>query len=27
MDNRFWAVGEQVGNACKDGVKFKEKMK
>jgi len=26
-DNRFWAVGEQVGNAWKDGVKFKEKMK
>ncbi len=26
-DNRFWAVGEQVGNAWKDGVKFKEQMK
>jgi flavin reductase (DIM6/NTAB) family NADH-FMN oxidoreductase RutF len=26
-DNRFWAVGEQVGNAWKDGVKFKEKKK
>jgi len=24
-DNRFWSVGEQVGNAWKDGVKFKEK--
>lgn len=24
-DNRYWAVGEQVGNAWKDGVKFKEK--
>jgi len=23
-DNRFWAVGEQVGNAWKDGVKFRE---
>jgi len=23
-DNRFWAVGEQVGNAWKDGVKYKE---
>ena len=26
-DNRFWAVGEQVGNAWKDGVKFRETMK
>ncbi len=26
-DNRFWAVGEQVGNAWKDGVKFKEGLK
>jgi len=26
-DNRFWAVGEQVGNAWKDGVKFREAMK
>jgi len=26
-DNKFWAVGEQVGNAWKDGVKFKEEMK
>ena len=26
-DNRFWALGEQVGNAWKDGVKFKEKRK
>ncbi len=26
-DNRFWAVGEQVGNAWKDGVAFKEKLK
>jgi flavin reductase (DIM6/NTAB) family NADH-FMN oxidoreductase RutF len=25
-DNRFWAVGEQVGNAWKDGVKFKERL-
>lgn len=23
-DNRFWALGEQVGNAWKDGVKYKE---
>jgi len=23
-DNRFWSVGEQVGNAWKDGVKYKE---
>jgi flavin reductase (DIM6/NTAB) family NADH-FMN oxidoreductase RutF len=26
-DNRFWAVGEQVGNAWRDGVEFKEKRK
>ncbi len=26
-DNRFWAVGAQVGNAWKDGVKFTEKKK
>jgi flavin reductase (DIM6/NTAB) family NADH-FMN oxidoreductase RutF len=26
-DNRFWAIGEQVGNAWKDGVKFKEGLK
>jgi flavin reductase (DIM6/NTAB) family NADH-FMN oxidoreductase RutF len=25
-DNRFWAVGEQVGNAWKDGVKYKKKI-
>jgi flavin reductase (DIM6/NTAB) family NADH-FMN oxidoreductase RutF len=26
-DNRFWSVGEHVGNAWKDGVKFREKLK
>jgi flavin reductase (DIM6/NTAB) family NADH-FMN oxidoreductase RutF len=26
-DNRFWSLGEQVGNAWKDGVKFKENIK
>ncbi|HSB33170.1 MAG TPA: flavin reductase family protein [Nitrospirota bacterium] len=26
-DNRFWAIGEQVGNAWKDGLKFKEQLK
>ena len=26
-DNRFWAVGEHVGNAWKDGVKYREKLK
>lgn len=26
-DNRFWAVGEQVGNAWKDGIEFKKRMK
>lgn len=26
-DNRFWSVGEQVGNAWKDGVAYKERMK
>jgi flavin reductase (DIM6/NTAB) family NADH-FMN oxidoreductase RutF len=25
-DNRFWSVGEHVGNAWKDGVKYKEKL-
>lgn len=25
-DNRFWAVGEQVGNAWKDGVAYKENI-
>ncbi|HSB34959.1 MAG TPA: flavin reductase family protein [Nitrospirota bacterium] len=25
-DNRFWALGEQVGNAWKDGLKFKERL-
>ncbi|MGE5807691.1 MAG: flavin reductase family protein [Nitrospirota bacterium] len=25
-DNRFWALGEQVGNAWKDGLKFKEQF-
>lgn len=26
-DNRFWAVGDQVGNAWKDGVSYREKLK
>lgn len=26
-DNRFWSVGEQVGNAWKDGVAYQKKMK
>ncbi|HET7317835.1 MAG TPA: flavin reductase family protein [Nitrospirota bacterium] len=26
-DNRFWALGKQVGNAWTDGLKFKEKLK
>ncbi len=26
-DNRFWALGEQVGNAWKDGVQFREKLR
>jgi flavin reductase (DIM6/NTAB) family NADH-FMN oxidoreductase RutF len=26
-DNRFWSVGEHVGNAWKDGMKFREKRK
>jgi flavin reductase (DIM6/NTAB) family NADH-FMN oxidoreductase RutF len=26
-DNRFWSVGERVGNAWKDGVNFREKLK
>ncbi len=25
-DNRFWSVGDQVGSAWKDGVKYKEKL-
>jgi len=25
-DNRFWALGDQVGNAWKDGVKYKEQL-
>lgn len=25
-DNRFWSVGEHVGNAWKDGTKFREKL-
>ena len=25
-DNRFWALGEQVGSAWKDGIKFKEQL-
>jgi flavin reductase (DIM6/NTAB) family NADH-FMN oxidoreductase RutF len=25
-DNRFWSVGEQVGNAWKDGVKYQERI-
>ncbi len=25
-DNRFWAVGEQVGNAWRDGVAYQKKM-
>jgi flavin reductase (DIM6/NTAB) family NADH-FMN oxidoreductase RutF len=25
-DNRFWALGEQVGNAWKDGLKFRERL-
>lgn len=25
-DNRFWAIGEQVGNAWKDGLKFREQL-
>ena len=25
-DNRFWAVGDQVGNAWKDGVMYKEQL-
>ncbi len=26
-DNRFWALGEQVGSAWKDGLKFKEQLR
>jgi len=26
-DNRFWSVGEQIGNAWKDGAKYREKLK
>ncbi len=26
-DNRFWSVGEHVGNAWKDGAKFREHLK
>jgi flavin reductase (DIM6/NTAB) family NADH-FMN oxidoreductase RutF len=26
-DNRFWSVGEHVGNAWKDGAKYREKLK
>jgi flavin reductase (DIM6/NTAB) family NADH-FMN oxidoreductase RutF len=26
-DNRFWSVGEQVGNAWKDGLKYKEQVR
>ena len=26
-DNRFWSVGDHVGNAWKDGVRFREKLK
>lgn len=26
-DNRFWSVGEKVGNAWKDGAKYREKLK
>ncbi len=25
-DNRFWSVGDQVGSAWKDGMKYKEKL-
>jgi len=25
-DNRFWSVGEQVGNAWKDGLKYKDQI-
>ncbi len=25
-DNRFWALGDQVGNAWKDGIKYKEQL-
>jgi len=26
-DNRFWSIGENVGNAWKDGAKYREKLK
>ena len=26
-DNRFWALGDQVGHAWKDGLKYKERLK
>jgi flavin reductase (DIM6/NTAB) family NADH-FMN oxidoreductase RutF len=26
-DNRFWSMGEHVGNAWKDGAKYREKLK
>ena len=26
-DNRFWSVGEHVGNAWKDGAKYRERLK
>jgi flavin reductase (DIM6/NTAB) family NADH-FMN oxidoreductase RutF len=26
-DNRFWSVGEHIGNAWKDGVKYRDKLK
>jgi len=26
-DNRFWSVGEQIGNAWKDGAKYRDKLK
>ena len=26
-DNRFWSVGEQVGSAWKDGLKYKDELK
>jgi flavin reductase (DIM6/NTAB) family NADH-FMN oxidoreductase RutF len=26
-DNRFWAIGDQVGNAWKDGTHYREKLK
>jgi flavin reductase (DIM6/NTAB) family NADH-FMN oxidoreductase RutF len=26
-DNRFWSVGEHIGNAWKDGTEYREKLK